>query len=116
MKTEKTLMAYTVLTCAVAGGCWAIPSELDFPMIGGSAGQMIQLNIRGVGDPQISTPRCQATLSFRDTRNAPVGDSRAVDLGPGQTATLTLNFNQLGSRLGERFELEPLVTPASGGV
>jgi hypothetical protein len=85
-------------------------------MIGGSAGQMIQLNIRGVGDPQISTPRCQATLSFRDTRNAPVGDSRAVDLGPGQSATLTLNFNQLVSRVGERFELEPLVTPASGGV
>ena len=89
MKTEKTLMAYTVLTCAVAGGCWAIPSELDFPMIGGSLGQTIQLNIRAIGDPNISTPRCQATLSFRDSRSVPVGTSSSVDLGPGQAASLS---------------------------
>jgi hypothetical protein len=112
MRTRKNLMAHTVLFCAFAGRGWAIaPLELDFPMIGGSLGQTIQLNIRGVGDPQISTPRCQATLSFQDSRNVPVGTSSSVDLGPGQAASLILSFNQLVSRAGQRLELRPVVRP-----
>jgi len=83
----------------------------DFPMFGGSVGQAIQLNIRAVGDPQISVARCQATLSFHDGRNLPVGTSRTVNLGPNEGAFLTLEFSQVVSRLGQRFELRPVVTP-----
>jgi hypothetical protein len=83
-------MAHAVLLGALAGRGWSVaPLELGFPMIGGSLGQTIQLNIRAIGDPNISTPRCQATLSFRDSRSVPVGTSSSVDLGPGQAASLS---------------------------
>ncbi|MBI3682842.1 MAG: hypothetical protein HY235_20915 [Acidobacteria bacterium] len=96
---------------ALAGGrLCADPTPHLFPMMGGSLGNVIQLNVGGLGGPDT---RCQAQLGFRDLRNMPVGPSRAVDLGPGETASLTLNFNTLVSMSRQRFELRPLVTPAN---
>jgi len=85
MSTRQNLMAPMVVFCALAGRGWAIaPLEPDFPMIGGSLGQTIQLNIRSDGDPQIFTPRCQATLIFRDSRPARRACPRVEERGfPG---------------------------------
>jgi hypothetical protein len=117
MTKRSGIVPCSVLAFALAPKVWAIaPPEPDFPMVGGSLGQTIQLNIRAVGDPQILAPRCQAILSFRDSNNLPVGTSLTVDLGPDQGTFLTLSFNRLVSRLGQRFELQPVVTAVNREV
>jgi hypothetical protein len=103
-----------IFASGLAARIWATPPpEPEFPMAGGSLGQAIQLNIRTVGDPQISQPRCQAILSFRDSANLQVGPTRSVDLGEDEAASLTVNFSQFVSRFGQRFDLRPIVTRLS---
>ena len=95
MTSQTTTAAYLILMCALTGKSFAtgLPG-LNFPMVGGVSGQTIQLNIRAIGDPNISLARCQANVGYRDSSGHPIGSSRAVDLRPGQNTFLTLKFSQ----------------------
>lgn len=77
--------------CALTGRGFAVGlAELRFPMIGGVSGQVIQLNIRAIGDPNISL----ASVGFRDRSGLSVGASRAIDLRLGQGTFVKLKFSQ----------------------
>jgi hypothetical protein len=56
---------------------------------------------------------CAATLGFVDSKGSPMGQSMQVDLKPGDTEWLDLNANTLGLKLGQRVEVQPIVTMTS---
>jgi hypothetical protein len=53
---------------------------------------------------------CLARLGFADPNGNQLGSTLAVNLSPGQAASLDLNADTLGLKLGQRIEVLPIVT------
>jgi hypothetical protein len=93
---------FSVCLFITASGATAQPIDPFFPMIGGSMGEIMRLNVKGLGGPDT---KCVAEIGFRNAQGVAVGPSRRVELAPDYAAFLDLNLNTLVSRLGERVEL-----------
>ena len=81
---------------------------LQFSLVGITRLQTLRLNAIG-GDGG-----CVATLSFMDSTGNIVGRSMPVNLTAGQTVWLDLPGSLVATRLGQRAEIQPLVTPTPG--
>ncbi len=82
----------------------------EFGMLGVTGPQTARLNVVAYPpDP------CNGTLSFVDSAGVPVGDTRNVQLAPGQAAFLELPGSTLVTKLGQRAEVRPVVTAPDGG-
>lgn len=83
----------------------------NFPMIGITRGQTLQLNVVAYPvDP------CYAQLGFQDSNGNPLGATTSVTLQPGQSASLAINGNSLTNSLGQRVEVLPTIVPDAGIV
>jgi hypothetical protein len=100
-----------LFTVAMAAGMCAAQTSLRLPTLGGSLGQTMRINIRGIEDPNL---RCAADAGFRDLGGNPVGPARRVSPAPGQTAFLDLPLGILVMRLGQRVQLLPAVQRVTG--
>jgi hypothetical protein len=81
----------------------------NFAMIGITRGQTLQINVVAFPpDP------CIAQLGFQNNSGNPVGTTTAVTLQAGESASLALNGNSLGSAAGQRLQVLPTVAPAVG--
>jgi hypothetical protein len=61
---------------------------------------------------------CAATLSFEDANGNPLGTTKLVNLTGGQSASLDLAASAAAVKIGQRIEVQPMVTlspMASGG-
>jgi hypothetical protein len=75
-----------------------------FGMIGVTELQTVRVNVIAYPpDP------CVGQLSFLDSQGAPVGNALAVQLAPGQAASLDLAGSALVTTLGQRAEVQPTV-------
>ena len=84
------------------------PSASTLLPQGLAGGQTMQLNV------QANAPNpCVATLSFADKNGSPLGSSEAVNVPPGTVMSLALNANTLGLQLGQRINVQPIVTVTS---
>jgi len=59
---------------------------------------------------------CIGTLSFANSSGGPVGKPLDVDLAPGQAAFTDLPGSELVSMLGQRAEIQPMMTLSTGGL
>jgi hypothetical protein len=79
-------------------------------MIGVTALQTVRLNVVAYPpDP------CVGQLSFVNSQGAQVGNTLNVQLAPGQAAWLDLPGSTLVTKLGQRAEVQPVVTAPNGG-
>jgi hypothetical protein len=86
---------------------WA--QQTNFAMMGITNAQTLQLNL--VAFPP--SP-CIANLGFQDSNGNPIGPSMsAVTLAPGQSTSLSLSGLSLTKVLGQRVEVQPMITPGS---
>ena len=94
----------------------AVPGAAGFPaipifgMIGVTELQTVRLNVVAYPpDP------CDGELSFANAEGAQVGNTLNVQLAPGQAASLDLPGTTLATKLGQRAEVQPVVTASNGG-
>jgi hypothetical protein len=119
VKQVKVALALTFcfwLTPLAAAQVLPSPSSnaTNFPMIGITRGQTLQLNLVAFPvDP------CIAQLGFQNSSGTPVGTTTNVTLQPGESASLATNGNSLANLAGERVEVLPTVvlnpSPAPSG-
>jgi hypothetical protein len=70
-----------------------------------AGGQTMRLNV--VAFPPAP---CMATLSFADKNGNPLGASQPVNVSPGTGAYVDLTADALGLQLGQRLDVQPMVT------
>jgi hypothetical protein len=58
---------------------------------------------------------CIGQLSFVNSNGVQVGNALTVQLAPGQAASLDLPGSTLVTKLGQRAEVQPIVTAPNGG-
>jgi hypothetical protein len=94
----------------------AVPGAIGFPpdplfgMIGVTELQTVRVNVVAFPpDP------CVGQLSFLNSQGAPAGSALEVQLAPGQAASLDLAGSALVTKLGQRAEVQPVVTAPNGG-
>jgi hypothetical protein len=93
-----TVLATAPATETVAGATEFFPQGL-------APGQTLRLNVVGYPpDP------CDGLLGFLDKNGAALGPSLQVNLAPGAAASLDLNADQLGLKVGEHIEVQPVVS------
>jgi hypothetical protein len=113
MKRVRVLILSTmVLLCGSLAAAQVLPANAtNFPMIGITRGQTLQLNV-------VAFPRdpCYAQLGFQDSNGSPLGTTTSVTLQPGQSASLAINGNSLTNSLGQRVEVLPTIVPVAGIV
>jgi hypothetical protein len=82
----------------------------EFSMLGVTVLQTARLNV-------VSYPPdpCIGTVSFVNSKGVPVGNTLNVQLAPGQAASLDLPGSTLVTKLGQRAEVQPVVTAPNGG-
>jgi hypothetical protein len=86
------------------------PANAFFGMIGVTELQTVRLNVVAIPpDP------CVGELSFANAQGAQVGNTLNVQLAPGQAASLDLPGTMLVTKLGQRAEVQPIVTAPNGG-
>jgi hypothetical protein len=106
------LTGYTRVTIS-ANPVLVNPGPIQTPAGPGSIGvglfETVRLNVSG-----LAPNACIGQLSFTDASGNPVGSSMNVNLGPGQSTFLDLNGNTLVRRLGQRMQVQPVVTPTPG--
>jgi hypothetical protein len=91
-------------------GAAGFPSAPAFGMIGVTELQTVRLNVVAYPpDP------CVGELSFANAQGAQVGNTLNVQLAPGQAASLDLPGTTLVTKLGQRAEVQPVVTMTNGG-
>jgi len=83
----------------------SLPSVSTFAPQGLAGGETIRLTAFSYPP----TP-CVATLSFADHNGRPLGSTLPVSLSGVQSASLDLNANALSLKLGQRVEVQPIVT------
>jgi hypothetical protein len=82
----------------------------EFGLVGVNVLQTVRLNVVAYPpDP------CIGQLSFVNSYGVPVGSTLSVQLNPGQAASLDLPGSTLVTKLGQRAELQPVVTAPNGG-
>jgi hypothetical protein len=113
MKHVHVVFALTVCSLLTSLATAQAPpaNATNFPMIGITRGQTLQLNV--VAFP---TGPCYAQLGFQDSNGNPAGTTTSVTLQPGQSASLAINGNSLTNSLGQRVEVLPTVVPVAGIV
>ncbi len=88
--------------------------------VGGTTNQILRLGaIRGF-DPQPDPPGCNVLLGFADARGNAVGPVKAINLSPGASDFVDLDFGLLLPASGaplrtQRFVRPRLLLPAAGG-
>jgi hypothetical protein len=83
----------------------ALPSAPLFAPQGLAGGQTMRITVFAwPPDP------CIATLGFEDSMGNPVGPTMPVNLTGSQSASLDLNADSLRLRVGQRTEVQPIVT------
>jgi hypothetical protein len=98
------------LSSVAVPGAAGYPPVPIFGMIGVTALQTVRLNVVAFPpDP------CDATLSFVNAQGVQVGNTLNVQLAPGQAASLDLPGTTLVTKLGQRAEVQPVVTVPDGG-
>ena len=135
--TTKLLIAVALVALTATGALWeirgvrakpnpmptAVESQTSFGAIGIAAGQTMRVSVANtlVNDPTIPPGPCRVLINFRDMNGDLVANRggqvifRTVQLDPGQTAYLDLNFAQLppvastATFLG-RIQLRPVIT------
>jgi hypothetical protein len=98
------------LSSVAVPGAAGLPPSPTFGMIGVTSLQTVRLNIVAFPpDP------CVAQLSFVNSQGVQVGNTLNVQLAPGQAASLDLPGTTLVTKLGQRTEVQPVVTAPNGG-
>jgi hypothetical protein len=98
------------LSSVAVPGAAGWPLNPVFGMIGVTALQTVRLNVVAFPpDP------CVGQLSFVNSQGAQVGNTLNVQLAPGQAAWLDLPGSTLVTKLGQRAEVQPVVTAPNGG-
>ena len=115
MKQIRLVFALTVCSLLTSlAAAQVLPSNAtNFPMIGITRSQTLQLNLVAFPvDP------CFAQLGFQNSSGNPVGTTLSVTLQPGQSASLAINGNSLTNTFGQRVEILPChtVLPDAGIV
>jgi hypothetical protein len=106
MKQVKVALALTLCSWLTQfAAAQTLPANAtNFPMIGITRGQTLQLNVVAFPvDP------CFAQLGFQNSSGNPVGPTTTVTLQAGQSASLALNGNSLTDLAGKRVEVLPTV-------
>ncbi len=98
------------ISSVVVPGTLGYPSAPQFGMIGVTELQTAQLNV--VAYP---TDPCIGTLSFVNSSGVQVGNAMNVQLAPGQATFLALPGSTLVTKLGQRAEVQPVVSSSNGG-
>jgi hypothetical protein len=109
-KIANILMAAGMLLLGLPAMAQSTSQPLQFSLVGITKNQTLRLNATG-GDGG-----CVATLSFMDSTGTAVGRNVQLNLLPGQTTLLDLPGSLVATRLGQRAEIQPLVTPIPGTV
>jgi hypothetical protein len=98
------------LSSVAVPGAAGFPPSPAFDMIGVTELQTVRLNVVAYPpDP------CDGQLSFVNAQGAQVGNTLNVQLAPGQAASLDLPGTTLVTKLGQRSEVQPVVTAPNGG-
>ncbi len=98
------------ISSVVVPGATAFTSSPQFGMIGVTVLQTARLNVVAFPvDP------CIGQLSFINSSGVPVGSALNVQLAPGQAASLDLPGSLLVTRLGQRAEVQPVISGSNGG-
>jgi hypothetical protein len=98
------------ISTVVVPGTAGFPSVPEFGMFGLTALQTARLNV--VAYP---SQACVAQLGFVNANGVPVGNTISVQLAPGQAASLDLPGSALVTKLGQRSEVQPVVSAPNGG-
>jgi len=97
------------ITSVLVPGAVGYPSNPALGMLGVTELETVRLNVVAYPpDP------CLGQISFLNSNGALVGNALMnVNLGPGQSTFLDLPGSTLVSKLGQRAEVRPVVTPGS---
>lgn len=99
-----------LISSVAVQGTAGFPNSPTFGMIGVTVLQTVRLNINAFPpDP------CVAQLSFVNSQGVQVGNTLNVQLAPGQAASLDLPGTTLVTKLGQRAEVQPVVTATGIG-
>jgi hypothetical protein len=98
------------ISSVVVPGTAGYPPNPIFGMFGVTELQTAQLNV--VAYP---TDPCIGTLTFVNSSGVPVGNTMNVQLAPGEAASLELPGSTLVTKLGQRAEVQPVVSASNGG-
>jgi hypothetical protein len=93
-----------------APGIASYPNAPTFTPQGLAGAQIFRLTVFSVP----SSP-CAANLSFEDANGNPLGATKLVNLTGGQSASLDLPASAASVRIGQRIEVQPMVTLSSMG-
>jgi hypothetical protein len=100
----------------LGGSSVVVPGSLgyallpEFGLLGVTELQTVRLNVVAYPpDP------CVGQLSFINSHGVQVGNTLSVQLNPGQAASLDLPGSTLVTKLGQRAEVQPVVTAPNGG-
>ncbi len=94
---------------ALPGAAGWLPNPV-FGMIGVTELQTVRLNV--VAYPPVP---CVGQISFVNSNGVQVGNTLNVQLAPGQAASLDLPGTTLVTKLGQRAEVQPVVSAPNGG-
>jgi len=114
MKEERILMRAIPFVVAGMVGLGGVvlattPPEPDFPILGGSFGQMMRVTVSAVPpDP------CRVVVQFHTNLTSPPDADRVLDLAPGQVGAADLDLSRLAPRFGARVEIQPIVHVLAG--
>ena len=98
------------ISSVVVPGAASFASSPQFGMFGVTVLQTARLNVVAFPvDP------CIGQLSFVNSSGVPVGNTLNVQLAPGQAASLDLPGNTLVTKLGQRAEVQPVISGSNGG-
>lgn len=97
------------ISSVVVPGALNVATPVEFGMLGVTELQTARLNV--VAYP---TEPCIGQLSFVNAQGAQVGNTLNVQLAPGQATFLDLPGTTLVTKLGQRAEVQPMLTVNNG--
>ena len=111
--TSVALAAASSLAAQVGG----LPPPIgDFGLMGGALGQTLRLKVMNPARAGDVLPLpCHVLVGFKGIRGATLGPVQDLNLAPGQSAFVELNFNNLVSRFGERVQVHPAMAAVNNG-
>jgi hypothetical protein len=104
------------ITSVLVPGTEGWPPEPVFGLLGVTEFQTVRLNVVALPpNPAFPPVPCIGTISFVNSSGATIGTPLNVQLASGQATFLDLPGNTLVTKLGQRAEVEPVVTAPNGG-
>jgi hypothetical protein len=105
MRRVRISLTLLGLICGSFGWAQTAPNNVtNFPMIGVTRGQTLQINLLA-----FPPNPCSATIGFQNGNGSPIGTSKVVTLAAGQSVSLAINGNSLTSAQDQRVEVLPTV-------